>query len=233
MSVKHNKSQYLAEFIGTFFLVFFGCGAAILSGLKPDVMPHIGVAIVFGAIVSVMIYATGHISGAHFNPAVTLSFWITKKFPLKRVLPYILFQTLGAIAASLVHLIVWKQNHSFGTTLVDLSTITLSVGFFIEFILSFVLMFVIHSVATDSRAVGELAGLAIGGTVAICAFVGGPLTGASMNPARSISPALFQGDLSQLAIYIFAPILGAMAGALVYEWIKCTKESEDQAHGCC
>lgn len=233
MNIQHNKSQYLAEFIGTFFLVFFGCGAAILASTKPDVMPHIGVSIVFGAVVSVMIYATGHISGAHFNPAVTLSFWITKKFPFKRVIPYIISQTLGAILASFVHFIIWKSNHAFGTTLVDVSTISLGVGFLVEFILSFVLMFVIHSVATDSRAVGELAGLAIGGAVAICAFVGGPLTGASMNPARSISPALFQGDLSQLWLYVLAPILGAMTGAIVYEWIKCTKDTEDQSHGCC
>jgi aquaporin NIP len=230
LTIKHNKSQYIAEFIGTFFLVFFGCGAAILASLQPNVMSHSGVSVVFGGVVSVMIYATGHISGAHFNPAVTLSFWITKKFPSKRVIGYLLAQLLGAFLASLIHMIIWGTNHSFGETSFE-STIV--IGFMVEFILSFVLMFVIHSVATDSRAIGELAGIAIGSTVAICAFVGGPLTGASMNPARSIAPAIFSGEVTLLWVYILSPILGAMAGALVYEWIKCTKESEDESHGCC
>jgi MIP family channel proteins len=230
LSIKHNKSQYIAEFIGTFFLVFFGCGAAILAGLKPETMSHSGVSVVFGGVVSVMIYATGHISGAHFNPAVTLSFWITKKFPSSRVIGYLLSQISGALLASFIHMIIWGTNHSFGETSFDSS---IAIGFMVEFILSFVLMFVIHAVATDSRAVGELAGIAIGSTVAICAFVGGPLTGASMNPARSIAPAIFSGELSLLWVYIVSPILGAMAGAVVYEWIKCTKESEDNSHGCC
>ncbi|MCR9145559.1 MAG: MIP family channel protein [bacterium] len=231
MSNKHIVSQYLAEFIGTFFLVFFGCGAVIVSEVSnPGVSPFIP--IVFGGAVAVMIYAVGHISGAHFNPAVTLAFWLTGRLAFVRVPGYIVAQCLGAIAASAVHAVLWGADHSFGATAFS-SGIPAAV--IMELILSFALMFVIISVATDARAVGELAGLAIGTTVAICAFTGGPLTGASMNPARSLGPALLAGEMTGLWLYLIVPILGACAGALVYERIRCERDdaSGDGGAGCC
>lgn len=229
MKIKHEMPQYIAEFIGTFFLVFFGCGSMILSEVDPSYNGSL-VPIIWGGAVSVMIYAVGHISGAHLNPAVTIAFWRVKRFSGKRVTGYIVSQLLGGICASCVHLVIWGASHKFGATEVSLS---ISGGFLVEVILSFALMFVIISVATDSRAVGELAGIAIGSTVALCSFVGGPLTNASMNPARSIAPALLSGDFSTLWLYILAPILGAVLGATVYEWIRCQREDASDEHGCC
>jgi len=235
MSIKHQFPQYVAEFIGTFFLVFFGCGSMVLAETLPGYNGSL-VPIIWGGAVSIMIYAVGHLSGAHFNPAVTIAFWVSKRFPAKRLAGYIISQILGALAASLIHAVIWGMNHKFGGTEVS---ITMSGGFLVEIILSFVLMFVIISVATDSRAVGELAGIAIGTSVALCAFVGGPLTNASMNPARSIGPAILSGNYNQLWLYIIAPIVGTILGALTYEWIRCNRQessdsnkSED-TYGCC
>lgn len=230
MKTVHKSSQYMAELIGTFFLVFFGCGSMILAELQSGYHEAI-IPIVFGGAVSIMIYATGHISGAHFNPAVTMAFWSIGHFPLKRVPGYVLAQLSGATLASLVHMIIWGKDHSFGKTVLSVSP---QVGFFVEIILSFALMFVIASVATDSRAVGELAGIAIGSTVALCAFVGGPITNASMNPVRTIGPAVMSLDFSHLGVYIFAPILGTVAGAWTYQWVKCHEEvTKGEGHGCC
>lgn len=229
MNVQHEKSQYVAEFIGTFFLVFFGCGSMILSEVVPGYNGSL-IPLVWGGAVSIMIYAVGHISGAHFNPVVTVSFWITKRFPSKRLFGYLLAQVLGALSASAIHFFIWNSGHKYGMTI---STVTPEIAFLIEFILSFSLMFVIMSVSTDSRAIGELAGIAIGTTVALCAFVGGPLTNASMNPARSIAPAIFNGDFSNLWIYLLAPLCGAAIGAIIYERIRCSKDGDDNTHGCC
>jgi aquaporin NIP len=231
LNVKHVTAQYLAEYIGTFFLVFFGCGSMILSetmaGYDSSFVP-----IIWGGTVSIMIYAVGHISGAHFNPAVTIAFTIIKRFPRKRVAGYILSQVGGALSASLIHILLWGSKHSFGATSID---IPIAGAFLVEVILSFALMFVIVSVATDSRAVGELAGIAIGSTVALCAFVGGPLTKASMNPARSIGPAVVSGELDILWLYLLAPIIGAALGAMTYQWIRCHNEEKLEADhgGCC
>ena len=163
-------SQYIAEFIGTFFLIFFGCGSMILAELNPNYHGEF-VPIIWGGIVSIMIYSVGHISGAHFNPAVTLAFFATKKFMGKKVFGYITAQVLGATTASIVHAFIWGTQHSFGETTMSIG---LGPGIFVELLLGFVLMFVVMGVATDSRAVGELAGVAIGLTIALCAFVGGP-----------------------------------------------------------
>jgi len=229
MKVEHNYPQYLAEFVGTFFLVFFGCGSIIMSQLNSDFAENL-IPFIFGGIVTVMIYATGHLSGAHFNPAVTISFWVIGRFPKQRVPFYLLSQIMGAVTASFFHFLLWGKDVNFGATAF---TANLFQGVFFEFLLSFLLMFVIVSVATDSRAVGELAGLAIGMTVCLCALFGGPLTGASMNPARSLGPALFNGDLSQLWVYMIFPVIGAVCGAKTYEWIRCKKESSGMRHGCC
>ena len=228
--ISNQRSQYLAEFIGTFFLVFFGCGAMVLAELNTNYSSEF-IPVIFGGAVSIMIYSTGHISGAHFNPAVTLAFWSLGKFPAKRVFGYILFQCLGALLASFLHKVIFIEPHSFGKTVIGISV---APAFLIEFVLSFALMFVITSVATDSRAVGELAGIAIGSTVAICAFVGGPLTGASMNPARTLAPAILSLDFGHLWIYLISPVLGTVFGAKVYDWIRCNREEKtDESHGCC
>ena len=231
MNIKNKKSLYLAEFIGTFFLVFFGCGSMILAetsaGHDSSFIP-----IIWGGVVSIMIYSVGHISGAHFNPAVTFAFWMIKKFPRDRLIGYLLSQFSGAIFASMIHIFIWGESHSFGATSFN---ITMEAAFVVEVILSFILMFVIVSVATDSRAVGELAGIAIGTTVALCAFVGGPLTKASMNPARSLGPALISGQVDQLWLYFIAPLLGAILGALTYQFIRCENKSKASSKegSCC
>lgn len=229
MKIKHEMSQYIAEFIGSFFLIFFGCGSMILAETQSAYQGGF-VPLIWGGAVSIMIYSVGHISGAHFNPAVTLAFWVIKRFPAKRVPGYLVFQVLGALLASAVHMIVFGQGHGFGAT--EMS-VALQGAFLVEVILSFALMFVIVGVATDSRAVGELAGIAIGSTVALCAFVGGPLTNASMNPARSIAPALFSGTMNDLWVYLLAPVIGTVLGAKTYEWIRCYKQASDESHGCC
>jgi aquaporin NIP len=229
MKLKHQLSQYIAEFIGTFFLVFFGCGIVVLSQVLPGTVDSVTVPLVWGGVVSIMIYAVGHISGAHFNPAVTIAFWAVKRFPTFRLPGYIIAQVLGAIAASLCHKFIWGAPHNFGAPTLSMG---FSVGLFVEMLLGFVLMFVIISVATDSRAVGELAGIAIGTTVMVCAAVAGPITGASINPARYLGPALLNGNLNDFLIYTLATIVGAVLAALTYEWIRCHKESESD-HGCC
>ncbi|MCB1215638.1 MAG: MIP family channel protein [Deltaproteobacteria bacterium] len=228
--MKNFLKQCLAEFIGTFFLVFIGCGAVIVSELYTP-LPYLAIPLAFGGVVSVMIYAVGHLSGAHFNPAVTLAFSIARHFPIKRVLGYVLSQVLGALLASFLHaVLLGKTGHSFGTTSFSIPT---SLAFGLELILSFLLMFVIISVATDTRAKGEMAGLAIGSTVAIAAIFAGPLTGASMNPARSLGPALISGHWEGMWLYLVAPFLGAIAGALVYEKIRCQEKPPQDAKGCC
>lgn len=224
---KKYLPQFIAEFIGTFFLVLMGCGSVILY--KQDLLVTSSIPLIFGGIVAVMIYATGHISGAHFNPAVTISFWALKKIDFGKLCGFIFFQCLGAISASFIHFMIWGSEFGFGQT--GLS-VPLYAGFIIEFLLSFLLMFVIAAVATDSRAVGEMAGLAIGSTVALCAFIGGPLTGASMNPARSLAPALFAGEFNLLYLYFLTPTLGALAGAKLYTYIKCQRD-ENSEQGCC
>ncbi len=229
--MKNYFSKYLAEGIGTFFLVFFGCGSMILAQLDQNFAGGF-VPVIFGGAVSIMIYAIGHISGAHFNPAVTIGFWSVGRFPLKRVPGYIISQFIGATLASSVHKIIFESGHDFGATVING---TLVQGVLMEVILSFSLMFVIISVATDSRAVGELAGIAIGSTVAVCAFVGGPITRASMNPARTLGPDILNFNFSQTWIYFFAPIIGTVLGAKTYEWIRCHQEetSSNNPTGCC
>lgn len=230
MNKNGHLSQYISEGIGTFFMVLFGCGAIIQAELNPYNLSGFIISLSFGVVVAIMIYSTGHISGAHFNPAVTLAFYANKKFPANKLLGYISFQLLGAILASMIHYFLFGSHHSFGTTSSHLPMLGLVLT---EFLISFLLMFVITAVATDSRAVGELAGLAIGATVFLAALIAGPLTGASMNPARSIAPSLFSGNFANLGFYILIPVLGTIAGALTYEKIKCIDKDPSKDHGCC
>jgi len=221
-----------AEFTGTFALVFAGCGSVPISqlyNLSSFIIP-----VAFGLVVSSMIYAVGHISGAHFNPAVTLGFWISHHFPKNHIIPYLVFQCAGAFAAVGFLYLLLPQAPGFGATV---PSVELWRAFLWEVILSFFLMFVIVSVATDTRAVGMMAGVAIGGTVALCAMLGGPITGASMNPARTLAPNIIQGEWNSIWIYMLAPVLGAVVAAMVYEWIRCDfklkDENTESAKGCC
>jgi len=206
----------VAEAIGTFALVFAGCGAIVVDA-KTGALGHIGVAFSFGLVIMVMIYALGHISGAHFNPAVTFTFALTRHFPWTRTVAYWTAQLAGALlAAALLRGSLGEHAHD-GSTLPSGSQ---GQAFLWEFVLTFFLMFVIMAVATDSRAVGEAAAIAIGGTVGLDALFGGPITGASMNPARSLGPALVSGDLHALWLYILAPLLGAALAGLTYQFVR-------------
>jgi MIP family channel proteins len=205
-----------AELIGTFALVFAGAGAIMVDD-KTHQLGHVGVAIVFGLVIMVMIYAVGHISGAHFNPAVSFAFALTRHFSWTRVLGYWAAQVSGAlIAAAILRGSLGNRAHV-GATLPAGSQ---GQAFLWEAVLTFFLMLVIMGVATDTRAVGEAAAIAIGGTVGLDAMFGGPVTGASMNPARSLGPALVSGDLHALWLYIAAPLLGAAVGGLAYQYLR-------------
>ena len=210
----------LAEAIGTFALVFAGCGAIMVS-TKTSAFGHVGVAISFGLVIMVMIYAVGHISGAHFNPAVTFAFAVTRHFPWPRVALYWTAQLAGALAAALVLRGSLGNIAHVGATLPSGSD---RQAFLWETVLTFFLRFVIMAVATDSRAVGEAAAIAIGGTVGLDALFGGPITGASMNPARSLGPAIVGQDLTAIWIYLAAPILGAAAAAVTYQFLRTSAE---------
>jgi aquaporin NIP len=205
-----------AEAIGTFALVFAGAGAIVVDA-KTHALGHVGVAIVFGLVIMAMIYAVGHISGAHFNPSVSFAFALTRHFPWRRAGAYWLAQVAGAVAAAALLRASLGDHAHVGATLPSGSQ---GQAFVWELILTFFLMFVITSVATDTRAVGEAAAIAIGGTVGLDAMFGGPITGASMNPARSIGPALVSGDLHALWLYIAAPLAGAALGALAYQFVR-------------
>ena len=192
---------------------------------KTHALGHVGVAITFGLVIMAMIYALGHISGAHFNPAVSFAFAISRHFPWPRLAGYWTAQLLGALAAAAILRGSLGNLAHTGATLPSGSQ---AQSFLWEFVLTFFLMFVIMAVATDTRAVGEAAAIAIGGTVGLDAMFGGPISGASMNPARSFGPALVSGELHALWLYIAAPLAGATLGALVYEFIRADPEPEPE-----
>lgn len=221
----------LAEFVGTFALVFAGCGSLMVSERFPGSIHGAAVPVVFGLVVAAMVYAVGHISGAHFNPAVTVAFAAARHFPAKDVLAYCAAQFAGALAAAGVLAVILPQGRIFGAAIPAVAALP---AFLMEMLLAFFLMFVITAVATDTRAVGTMAGSAIGATVMLCAFVGGPVTGASMNPARWLAPALFQGEVRFFAVYLIAPFAGTCAGALAYELMRCERPKDDAGpKGCC
>jgi aquaporin NIP len=207
-----------AEALGAFALVFAGCGAIVTEAEHPGELGTVGIALVFGLVIMAMVYATGHLSGAHLNPAVTLAFTLTRHLPAREALAYIGAQLLGALAAAALLLAIWpSEPAALGTTLPSVGA---GSAFAYEAILTAFLMFTIMAVATDTRAVGAGAAIAIGGVVGLDALFGGPITGASMNPARSLAPALVSGNLDDLWIYLTAPLLGAAAGALAYQAVR-------------
>lgn len=212
-------AAYVAEGLGTFGLVFAGCGAIMIDTLSHGQITHVGVGLVFGLIIAVMIYTFGHISGAHFNPAVTLAFVLTRHFPLRRLIGYWIAQLVGALsAAGCLRLLLGNVAH-LGTTLPAGSGGAWQ-AFGLETLLTFFLMIVIMAMATDTRAVGQAAALAIGGMVGVEALFAGPISGASMNPARSLGPALLSWTWTAQWVYILGPMLGAVAGAYVYQWLR-------------
>ncbi len=209
--------RYLSELIGTFAMVFCGAGAIIINDISGGTVTHVGVALTFGLIVMAMVYSLGDLSGAHINPAVTIAFWAAGRFHKKEVLPYIIAQIAGAIMASaILYLLFPSQETQGGTT----PSGTSMQSFILEVILTFILMFVIMKVSTGSKETGTMAGIAIGGVVGLEALFAGPITGASMNPARSIAPALFSGHTEHLWLYISAPILGALLAIFACKLIK-------------
>jgi aquaporin NIP len=209
--------KYLAEIIGTFALVFCGTGAIIINQESGGAITHVGIAITFGLIVASMIYAVGDISGAHLNPAVTIAFWVAKEFPAKEILPYIVSQAAGAFIASLTLKYLFPADALLGSTLP--SGLPMQ-SFVLELILTFLLMFVILHVAKGSKEQGMFAGLAIGFVVLLEAMFAGPICGASMNPIRSLAPAVVSGHLENLWIYLTAPTLGAIIAVLAWQLLK-------------
>lgn len=209
--------KYIAEILGTFALVFCGTGAIIINQEAGGVITHPGIAFTFGLIVMVMIYALGPISGAHFNPAVTIAFTVAKRFPAKQILPFVLSQAIGAFLASVTLRYLFPANEFLGATMPAGNDMQ---SFILEFILTFFLMLVIIHVATGSKEQGMFAGLAIGSTVLLEAMFAGPICGASMNPIRSLSPAVVSGHVESLWIYLTAPVLGAALAVLTWTILK-------------
>ena len=209
--------KYIAELIGTFALVFCGTGAIIINQQTNGQVGHIGIAITFGLIVTAMIYAFGGTTGAHLNPAVTIAFSLAGLFPKKEILPYIAAQITGAFMATAVLKLLFPTNINLGATIPAGSNFQ---SFILEIILTFILMLVILLTSQGSKETGTMAGLAIGGTVLLEAMFAGPICGASMNPARSLSPAIVSGNITTLWIYLTAPVLGAIMATFAWKFTK-------------
>jgi MIP family channel proteins len=208
----------LAEALAAFALVFAGCGAIVADARYDGALGTVGIALVFGLVIMVMVYATGHLSGAHINPAVTIAFTLTRHFPARDALAYVAAQIAGAITGALLLLAVWTDKPArLGATL---PTVGAGSALLYELVLTAFLMFVIMAVATDTRAVGAAAAIAIGGTIGLDALFGGPVTGASMNPARSLGPAIVAAEWHDLWLYVAGPIAGAALGALAYQLVR-------------
>jgi len=209
--------KYLAEFVGTFTLVFCGTGAVVVNELRDGVVSHVGIAITFGLVVMAMIYTFGEKSGAHLNPAVTLAFAAHKVFPKQQVLPYIFSQLTGALAASLVLKLLFPTSEFLGATLPSGSALQ---SWIMEIFLTLFLMLTILSVSEGGKERGLFAGLAVGSVVLLEAMFAGPVSGASMNPARSLGPALASGHLREIWIYLTAPVAGSLLAVIVHRLMK-------------
>lgn len=215
-----DTKRLSAEFFGTFALVFAGTGAITINDVSGGAITHVGIALTFGLIVLAMIYAVGDVSGAHLNPAVTIGFWVSGRFPARSVLPYVGIQLCGAVAASGILHFLFPKHPTLGMTL---PAGTEAQSFVLEFILTFILMLVILNVSTGAKEKGITAGIAVGAVIALEAMFAGPICGASMNPARSIAPALVSLNFASLWLYIAAPVLGAVLAVFS---CRCMKEKD-------
>jgi aquaporin Z len=218
----HGTRRLAAEAFGTFALVFAGTGAVVVNDVSGGTVSHVGIALTFGLVVLAMVYALGDVSGCHLNPAVTLGFFAARRFEGRWVAPYIASQCAGAVLASLTLRLMFPAHATLGATLPAGDA---SQSFVLEVILTLILMFVILSVSTGSKEKGVLAGVAVGSVIALEALFAGPISGASMNPARSLAPALASLRLDHLWVYLTAPVLGACVGVLT---CRCVQEP-----GCC
>ncbi len=212
--------KYYAEIIGTFGLVFAGTGAIIINDASGGVITHAGIALTFGLIVLAMIYTVGDISGAHLNPAVTIGFWAARRMSGREVLPYIASQVIGAILASGLLRLLFPENKLLGATTPAGPEMQ---SFVLEAVLTFFLMLTILNVSTGSKEKGITAGIAVGSVIALEAMFAGPVSGASMNPARSLAPALASGHFEHLWIYLTAPPLGAIMAMFA---CRCIREKD-------
>lgn len=210
-------SRLSAELLGTYAIVFFGTGAIIVNGVSDGVLTHSGICLVFGLIVLAMIYSFGDVSGAHFNPAVTLAFTFARRFEQKDIIPYVLAQVTGALAASSTLRFLFPESITMGQTL---PSGTPSQSFILELILSFFLMLVVLNVSSGAKEKGITAGLAIASTVWLEAEFAGPICGASMNPVRSLAPAIVAGTYQHLWLYLIAPVLGTLLAVLILRLIR-------------
>lgn len=208
--------KYVAEIIGTFAMMFCGTGAIIIDQHSNGAISHLGISITFGLIVMAVIYALGNISGAHLNPAVSIAFTLAGKLEVKELTPYILSQIIGAFLASFLLQYLFPENEFLGATI---PSGTVLQSFILEFVITFILMLVIINVATGDKEKGIFAGLVIGLTVLLMALFAGPICGASMNPARSIAPAIVSGHKEHLWIYLVAPILGAASAIPTWKFL--------------
>jgi aquaporin NIP len=207
-----------AEGIAAFALVFAGCGAIVADAEYDGALGVVGIALVFGLVIMVMVYATGHLSGAHINPAVTIAFTLTRHFPGREAAGYIGAQVAGALLAALALLAIWPSEP--GGLGVTEPSVGVGSALVYEVVMTALLMFVIMAVATDTRAVGAAAAIAIGASIGLDALFGGVVTGASMNPARSLGPAVATGTFTDLWIYIVGPLAGAALGAVAYQSVR-------------
>ena len=212
-----NRPRLLAEAVGTFMLVVIGPGAAAVNLHTQGAVSHVGVALSFAFVILAGVYALGHISGAHFNPAVTAGFWLSGRFPGREVVPYVAAQLAGAtVGACLLRVVLGADARAAATV----PTVPVLSAFTIELVLTFFLMLVIMAVATDHRVASPAAGLAVGLTVGFDALMGGPLTGASMNPARTFGPAVATGVWTAHWLYWLGPLLGSGLGVLTYGYLR-------------
>ena len=211
------NNKYIAEGVGTFALVFTGCGSAIVNDAHNGALGLVGVSLVFGLIVMAMIYSIGSISGAHINPAVTLGLFFAGKFEQRLIIPYISSQVVGAIIAAIFLRLIFPEHPTLGSTLPAGSNFQ---AFVMEIALTFFLMFVILQVITGPKENGVLGGIIIGSVVILDILFGGPITGGSMNPARSLGPALISGHFASLWIYLIAPVVGAYIASMVHRLVQ-------------
>jgi len=217
--------KLLAEFLGTYALVFTGTGAIVIDTLSGGAITHLGVALCFGLVVMILIDAFGDLSGAHFNPAVSLGFTFARRFPLRDLVSYISAQIAGALAASISLHLLFPASQTLGATFPAGSA---GQSFILELLLTLFLMLVILNVSHGAKEKGITAGIAIGATIGLEALFAGPICGASMNPARSLAPALISGHPEHLWIYLTAPIAGALAAVPIYSLLRGCPKPEQQ-----